>query len=251
VDFEAQDGRGDAWPPPHPTPPPAPPREYGSPGREPDLRWLWAALGGALAIALFAGGGIFLLSASPADEPAVTVTPSPAAPAPSSEPAPPTSSPVAETSAPPAAQARCWDASTAPTVEECSMPDGPAGLAWVFPQLPGQQCKPPTSVGNGVVVRVLCQATLPDGSAVRLGYFQWESVDAAVAYYDGQGLGRNDVGSFHGWTARLGNRTKKAVVYGEAPYSRTLMFQTASADSPELQHLDPRPPDQLRGEPTG
>jgi hypothetical protein len=132
------------------------------------------------------------------------------------------------------------------------MPDGAAGLAWVFPQLVGQQCRPPRQGGDpGVVIRVLCSATLPDGTTVQLGYYQWASVDAGVAYYDAQGLARTDADGFHRWLARLGKRTKKAVLYADAPYSRTLVFRTRAAGSPELQHLQPRPPGRLRGEPAG
>jgi len=252
VDPEEPAGRAPAWPPSHPSPPPPPPREYGSPGTEPpDRRWLWGVLGGAVAITLFAGGGLWLVTGSADDQPTEAAAPSTTAAVSPSESAAPEPSPVAEASTPPPSQVRCWDASTAPTVEQCSMPEGAAGLAWVFPQLSGQQCRPPKQGRSGAVVQVLCSATLPDGTTVKLGYYQWSSVDAGLAYYDAQGLNRNDVNGFHGWAARLGNRTKKAVLYAEAPYSRTLMFRTAAADSPELQHLEPRPPDRLRGEPVG
>jgi hypothetical protein len=129
------------------------------------------------------------------------------------------------------------------------MPEGAAGLAWLFPQLPGQQCRPPRQSGAGVVVRVLCSTTLPDGTTVRVGYYQFDSVSAGDAYYDVQGLNRHDDNGFHVWSARLGNRTKKAVLYAEAPYGRTLMFRTDSGDSSQLQHLQPRSPDRVRGEP--
>jgi hypothetical protein len=99
------------------------------------------------------------------------------------------------------------------------------------------------------VVRVLCSATLRDGTTVKVGYFQWESVQAGDAYYDGQGLNRADANGFHGWTARRGKRIKTAVLYAEAPYSRTLMFRASAAGSDELQHLQPRAPEHVRGEP--
>ena len=200
-----------------------------------------------MAIALFAGGGVWLLSGPADDEPTAAATPTPSAPA--TEAAPATPSAVAATSDAPV-PARCWDASTAPRVEDCSLPDGAAGLAWVFPQLAGQQCRPPRAGGGpGVVVRVLCSAKLQDGTKVQLGFYQWESVAAGDAYYDAQRLGRADTAGFHGWTTKIGKRTKSAVLYADAPYSRTLVFRTGSEFSPELQHLEPRPPDQLRGEP--
>jgi hypothetical protein len=204
--------------------------------------------GGLLAIALFVGGGVWLLNNPEDDEPVAVETQAPSPSAPESAPPP---SPVAETSAAPpsAPQARCWDGSTAPALDQCSMPEGAAGLAWLFPQLQGQQCRSPRQIGSGVVVRVLCSATLPDGSTVRVGYYQVASVSAGDAYYDVQGLNRHDDVGFHVWSARLGKRTKKAVLYADAPYGRTLMFRTSASDSAQLQHLQPRSPDRVRGEP--
>lgn len=251
MDSEAPSGHGEAWPPPHPSPPLPPPREYGSPGTdEQDLRWLWGAVGGLVAIGLFAGVGVWLLGSSGDDAPAAAASPSTSAPAPPAQPEPETPTPVAGSAQPPP-QARCWDGSVAPGVESCPMPDGAAGLAWVFPQLAGQRCRPPRQNGPGVVVRVLCSATLADGTKVQLGYYQWASVQDGLDYYDAQGLARTDADGFHDWTTTLGKRTKTAVLYAEAPYSRTLVFRTRSADSPELQHLQPRQPDRLRGEPVG
>ena len=126
------------------------------------------------------------------------------------------------------------------------------GIVEVADPLSGQQCRPASTGGEpGVVVRVLCSAVLPDGTTVKLGYYQWDSVDTALAYYDAQGMRRNEVGQFHTWTARLGNRTKKAVLYADAPYSRTLLFRTSAAYSPELQRIGPRPPNKLHNTTTG
>ena len=53
------------------------------------------------------------------------------------------------------------------------MPTGPAGLAWVFPHLAGQQCGQPTS-RPGVVAPGALLGRLSDGTAVQLGYYQWD-----------------------------------------------------------------------------
>jgi hypothetical protein len=211
--------------------------------------WVWGLLGGALTITLFAGGGLWLLSSAGDGEPAAAgpVAPTSSAPTPSAA----SHASVAATSEPPATRAQCWDGSTASTVDACSLPDGPSGLAWLFPQLPGQTCRPPRPAGVGVVVRVLCSATLSDGTRVKAGYYQWESVAAADAYYDGQPLRRTDGNGFHGWRARLGHRIKKAVLYDDAPYSRTLLYRTSASGTAELGHLRPRPPGHVRGEPVG
>jgi len=247
VESEDPTRRLDGWPPSHPSPPVPPPREYGSPGVDHDRHWVWAVLGGVVAIAIFAGGGVWLLSGSGEEEPAAAEPTSAAPSEPESAPASPSSTPVA--ASPPAAPARCWDGAEAPTVAECSLPEGAAGLAWLFPQVAGQQCRPPKPAGAGVVLRLLCSTKLPDGTKVQLGYYQWESVPAADAYYDAQALDRADGSGFHGWSAKIGERTKAAVLYADAPYSRTLVYRTASGGSAELQHIQPRPPDQVRGEP--
>jgi hypothetical protein len=209
--------------------------------------WVWSLLGGAVAITVFAGGGFWLLS-SPGDEgpPAVATPGTPATPAATSTGEAP--APVAQSSE---AAARCWDGSAAAAVDDCSLPDGAAGLAWLFPQLPGQSCHAPRPGGHGVVVRLLCAARLSDGTTVRVGYYQWDSVAAADAYYGGQPLRRVDSEGFHGWRATIGLRIKKAVLYADAPYSRTLLYRVSASGSPELKHLQPRSPERVRGEPVG
>lgn len=212
--------------------------------------WAWVALGGAVAITLFAGGGVWLLSSPTNEAPADATSRSTAA---AVEPAPQsvTPSPAAATDEPPPSPARCWDGSQAEALEGCTVPEGAAGLAWLFPQLPGQTCRPPKQAGRGVVVRLLCSATLSDGTTVKAGYYQWDSVAAADDYYGGQRLRRVDARGFHGWRARLGQRIKKAVVYADAPYSRTLIYRASASGTTELKHLQPRPPERVRGEPVG
>ena len=151
----------------------------------------------------------------------------------------------------PAPQVRCWDGSVAEQPAQCSRPDGEAGLAWVFPNLAAQKCGAPTQTGAGVVLRILCVARLADGTRVQVGYYQWRSVRAGIAFYDGQGLARADEGGFHRWTGASGQTGKSAVLYAQAPFSVTATFPGAQAAAVDAEILVLRPADQLRGEPVG
>ena len=47
-----------------------------------------------------------------------------------------------------------------------------------------------------MVLRILCSARLADGTRIQLGYYQWDSVRAGVAFYGAQGLTRTDGNGF-------------------------------------------------------
>jgi hypothetical protein len=240
----------DPWPPPHPSPPLPPPREYGSPGTPPDRHpWLWFAVGTVTVAALLAYGLVLVARAvghdgverSTATEPSpsATATPTPATPATSTTPTP-------------TPEVRCWDGTGAQRLRDCPEPSGPAGLAWVFPHLSEQKCGRPTDTAPGVVLRILCSARLSDGSRIQLGYYQWESVRAGVDFYEAQGLDRADANGFRSWSGRSGDTLKAALLYADAPFSQSVTFPAgAEAAQADLAILQPRPPRQLRGEPVG
>ena len=146
---------------------------------------------------------------------------------------------------------RCWDGSAAEQLAECSRPEGAAGLAWVFPNLAAQKCGAPTQTGQGVVLRILCVDRLTDGTRVQVGYYQWRSVRAGTAFYDGQGLTRADEGGFLRWTGGSGGTAKSAVLYDSAPFSITATFPAGLDAAVDAEILVLGPPDQLRGEPVG
>ena len=127
---------------------------------------------------------------------------------------------------------RCWDGSDAQSLKDCSRPTGEQGLHWVFPVLADQRCGKPTKTGPGVVLRILCSARLSDGSRIQLGYYQWDSVRAGVAFYGAQNLTRSDGNGFHGWTGRADGTLKSALLYVAAPYSQTVTFPAGSPRHP-------------------
>jgi hypothetical protein len=170
----------------------------------------------------------------------------------------PTTSPTpsAAASTPPTAPApapyRCWDGSDAQALKDCSRPTGDQGLHWVFPRMADQRCGKPTKTGPGVVLRILCSARLSDGNRIQLGYYQWDSVRAGIAFYGAQDLARTDGNGFHGWTGGADGTFKSALLYVAAPYSQTVTIPASSLATPEdLQLMQPRPPKQVRGEPVG
>jgi hypothetical protein len=160
----------------------------------------------------------------------------------------PTQQPTPTTSPTPAV--RCWDGSAAETVSQCSRPEGADGLAWLFPNLAGQKCGAPTQTGPGVVLRILCVDRLADGTRVQVGYYQWQSVRAGIAFYDGQGLTRADEGGFTRWTGGSAGTAKTVVMYAQAPFSLTVTLPATAQPGPGDERIfELRPADQLRGEP--
>jgi hypothetical protein len=243
VDPDEARGSVPPWPPPHPSPPLPPPREYGAPGTPPDWRpWLWGLLAVVVVGALVTAGIVVLLPGDSHDGRA------------SRPPDPSSTASSAAASTTPASQApyRCWDGSDAETLRDCSRPTGEQGLQWVFPHLADRRCGKPTKTGPGVVLRILCSAKLSDGSRIRLGYYQWESVRAGIAFYGAQHLTRTDANGFHGWTGGTGRTVKSALLYVAAPYSQTVTIAaSAVATAEDLQLMQPRPPTRVRGEPVG
>jgi hypothetical protein len=246
--------RDAAWPPPHPSPPLPPPREYGAPGTPPGRQpWLVAVLA-AMAVVALVGGVLVVLDLvrddGPGGDPAAVRSGRPTGSAsPSDQPTPaPTTAPTT----PVAPAVRCWDGSSAERVADCSRPDGAAGLAWVFPNLAGQKCGDPTQTGPGVVLRVLCVDRLADGTRVQVGYYQWQSVRAGIAFYEGQGLARADSGGVLRWTGASAGPpdiAKTAALYGNAPFSLTVTLPANAAPAADDDRIFAlRPPEQLRGE---
>ena len=82
------------------------------------------------------------------------------------------------------------------------MPKGAPGLAWVFPAMAHQKCGKSSHSGPGVVQRVLCVDRLADGSRVRIGYYEWESVDDGLQFYKDQDLVAGKLGGFHRFSWR-------------------------------------------------
>ena len=163
----------------------------------------------------------------------------------------PAASGTASASATPATAYTCWDGTAAASLDGCSAPTGEAGLLWVFPAIAQAKCGQPSAQGgDGVVTRVLCLYRFADGTRAQLGFFEWASVDQGVAFYDGQGLTRADLGELHTWSGDTGQTAKAATLYAAAPYSVTVTYPAAVPPSAEDQAaLAPRPAADLRGVP--
>ncbi len=197
-----------------------------------------------MVLALTVLAGSLLLGGAQADGRSAADEPPPSAP-----PSDVATSPVATDDGAPI---RCWDGSGEEALDDCSLPDGQAGLSWAFPHMAEQRCGRPGRSGPGVVLRVICTARLSDGSRIQIGYYQWESVEAARSFYDDQGLEPAEGGGFLSWAGPDGERLKSVLLYAEAPFSQAVTLPAdVQASGEDLALLEPRPPERLRGEPVG
>jgi hypothetical protein len=247
-DDEAPRAATPGWPPPHSSPPLPPPREYGTPGTPLAWRpWLWGVLA-VLAVAALVTAGLAVLLPGDNDDgghagrQTVTSTSASASAStgvPSTAPAPP-------------APFQCWDGSGAQELKDCSVPKGAAGLAWVFPPMAHQKCGKSSHSDPGVVQRVLCVDRLIDGNRVRIGYYEWESIDDGLQFYKDQNLAAGDLGGFHRFSGASGDLLKSAALYEHAPFSFTITVPPTAVLGPDdVAALASRPPGQLLGGPVG
>lgn len=244
--------REQAWPPPHPSPPLPPPREYGSPGTPRNRHpWLWAVLAAVVVGVVVSGALVYAVRGLGDGDPG-TSRPEPG------QTGVPTDSPATETSPGPEAAYRCWDGSPASQLADCSRPEGEAGLRWVFPATAHERCAPPTEAGDGAVLRMVCRHVTGAGARIQVGYFQWRSVGAAIRFYDGQGLDRSEQtgpgGEVTGyqWSGTRGGVLKVVTLYGQEPYSSTGTMPTDTVlTADDLADFAARPAEEIRGEPVG
>jgi len=243
-DDEAPRPVAPGWPPPHPSPPLPPPREYGAPGTPLAWRpWLRGLLAVLVVGALVTVGLVLLLPGGNDDGGQAGRQPSTSTS---------TSASASPTAPAPPAPYRCWDGSEAQKVKDCSLPAGAPGLAWVFPAMANQNCGPSSSSGRGVVQRVLCVDKLADGNRIRIGYYEWESVDNGLQFYEDQDLVQAKDGGFHRFSGTSGDLVKAAALYRDAPFSFTITVAPDAAATPEeMAALASRPPEQVRGGPAG
>ena len=238
------------WPQPHPSPPLAPPREYGTPGTPLPWRpWLWGSFAALAAVALVAVGlGVLL----PGDDDGGHAGGQPDA---STSP----SATESTSAAPPPAPYQCWDGKEAQQLTDCPPPTGVAGLKWVFPAMAGEKCGKVTKDGaDGSVLRVLCRHVLVDGTRIGVGYFQWRSVEDGQEFYGAQGLAPTEAEApdgrpvAYGFFGVQGDTVKSANLFVDEPLSSTVTFPASvSPTAADVQALSPRPYDQLRGAPVG
>ena len=251
---EAPRAAAPGWPPPHPSPPLPPPREYGAPGTPLAWRpWLLGLLAVLVAAGLVTVGLVVLLPGDH-DDGGHAAGRQPAA-------STPTSTSASAASTPPAAPApyRCWDGSEAQKLKDCSPPTGVEGLKWVFPAMAADKCgKASKDAGDGAVLRVLCRHALEDGTRIGVGYFEWSSVRAGKDFYGAQGLaptkakGPDGRPVAFGFFGVQGDTVKSANLLVDEPLSSTVTFPVSvTPTAQDVQALAPRPFDQLRGAPVG
>ena len=171
-------------------------------------------------------------------------------PTPSGSPSDPVPSPETSSSAP-VARFRCWDGAEVVSLSECTQPAGRPGLEYVYPSMAGQDCRSiDSSDVIGQVLLVQCVDYLEDGSPVTIDYALWETVAAAVAHYDEEGLTRAETSEVYGWSGLTRDGYNAVGLYKSDPLSTSYY-----ADSPEglaeaMNGLvQGQPPGEVRGEP--
>lgn len=146
---------------------------------------------------------------------------------------------------------RCWDGTTAASLDACGDPTGTEGLGWVFPQSTDPGCQP--SGGGTRVAEADCLVRASSGGAVRVHYTEWADRDAAYGEYSSQ----NVQGAVTRWreffrwyiTPLRGDWDHKvALLYREAPWSVTVYGHTAADRDEVLRDLVTRPVSDLMGE---
>ncbi|QIG45539.1 hypothetical protein G5V58_24815 [Nocardioides anomalus] len=252
---------GSTWPPPHSSPPAPPPREYGSPGT-PDQGhpWVWAVVAAVVLGLLISGGLAYVVSGIGDDDSASddrsdvrpTAAPSQAAQStdPSSSPSASTSAPASDEPSAAAATYTCWDGTTAAKVKRCSLPHGEEGLRYAYPSMATERCGPAQySRKDGALLRIVCRHVLTSGAKVQVGYYEWQSVEAAVAFFTGQGLATTQQDAAGSRFSGTTDGTLKLVqLYAEVGLSQTITAPAGTQLAPEdLTALAQRPAAQLRG----
>jgi hypothetical protein len=252
---------GPTWPPPHSSPPAPPPREYGSPGStDQGHPWVWAVVGAVVLGLLISGGLAYVVSGIGDDDSTTTDSsdvrptsaPSPVAEsgAPSAEASSQPAAPSASASSAPAPTYTCWDGASAKKLKGCTLPHGEEGLRYAYPSMATERCGPAQySQKDGALLRIVCRHTLTSGAKVQVGYYEWQSVEAAVAFFAGQGLAttRQDAAGY-AFSGTDGGTLKQVALYAEVGLSQTVTAPAGTQLTPEdLTALAPRPADQLRG----
>ncbi len=125
----------------------------------------------------------------------------------------------------------CWDRSKSPSVEQCPLPFGKAGLRWVFPSFkPKQQrCRDVTSRGEAAPTRWRCRIRV-QGKPVQITYRELAAVKAGRILYDkrfGRGSRRSIPSRSKGpfriqWKGSGKRGAELATIYRNYPYAVTI-----------------------------
>ena len=141
-----------------------------------------------------------------------------------------------------------------PRLADCTLPEGRAGLAYVFPSLEEQSCR---ELGgrpaDGLVLLVRCTDELADGTPIRAEYAQWDTVSDAVARFsDEPDLTRSALPGVIVWLGTSEGRETAVGLFEDEPFSSTVQAPTPEQLDEALRTMTgARQPDEVRGEPIG
>ena len=146
----------------------------------------------------------------------------------------------------------CWDGSTTERVANCSVPQGRAGLRYVFPGMRGQEC---SRLGASPTIDrtalVQCVAYLDDGTAIKINYSQWGSVASANDHYSGKLDSARGPRGLQRWIGQVRGQYNGAQVYRDEPFSTSTYAPTEAALLEALGSVaQGRQPESIRGRPT-
>ena len=139
---------------------------------------------------------------------------------------------------------RCWNGAETMGPDDCSLPTGTAGLAWVFPGLRGCRAEKPLP---DRVTTVVCAYDTADGPG-ELRLVEWSSFSAANQSYR-QKYGKTARPWRSSWGYTWVARTQRTNLYGDGPFSATAKGENNKVKNRMLDRLDHRRPRDLRGQP--
>lgn len=227
-------------------------------------RWPWVAAGLALVVVVGLAVVVGVALGGDSDGPEQARDPAAPTTSPTSSPsATPDPTPTPGTTLSPSASAstsaeparfRCWDGTRVPRLADCTRPEGPEGLAYVYPSLAEQSCREPEDrPAEGLVLLVRCTDELADGTRVRVEYAAWETVDDAAARFDAEpDLTRSELSGGIVWGGEVDGLPTAVGLFVAEPFSLTVLAPTPEQLDEALETItSTRSPDQLRGEPIG
>lgn len=131
----------------------------------------------------------------------------------------------------------CWDGTPVATPQACTTePQGVAGLQWVFPEMPLEDCQPDPVPSSNHVQNYVCTTQLPTGASVGLEFTQWRNNSLAETSFDGVVGGRRTLSDITGtpfryrWMSSTDlEEVTSATLYIQAPWSVTT-YTASDAD---------------------
>jgi len=141
----------------------------------------------------------------------------------------------------------CWDNTPAETADQCSLPTGVEGLAWVYPSFNRSDCVPAGHPPAKLMVWQ-CWTETSDGRFVLIRYNEWQSPELGWASYTGKGRSSTQslVKSSSGkvlqavWRFDGVNREGRVTLssmYKDWPFSVSVEGESMTSINDALKHL--------------